>query len=186
MLIVLVLAAIALLSLPTPLATYREQGILRRLSTTPVPPAWVLGAQFVVNACMAVAGLTVLLVGGIAGYGLKAPQSPGGLVLSVVLTAVAVLGLGLWITGIAPTGAVAGGIAGLAFYPLTFFAGVFAPIQILPAAVRQVGQWTPLGAAVDAIQHAMQTGFPPAKFLLVLAGYALVFGLLAVRYFRWE
>jgi ABC-2 type transport system permease protein len=146
----------------------------------------VLGAQFVVNACVAVAGLAVLLVGGFAGYGLKAPESLGGLVLSVVLAAVAVLGLGLWITGIAPNASVAGGIAALTFYPLTFFAGVFAPLQILPSAVRQIGQWTPLGAAYDAIQHAMQTGFPPAKFLLALGGYALVFGLLAVRYFRWE
>lgn len=32
----------------------------------------------------------------------------------------------------------------------------------------------------------MQTGFPPARFLLVLVGYALVSGSLAVRYFTWE
>ena len=49
-----------------------------------------------------------------------------------------------------------------------------------------IGDWTPLGAAFAALQHALQTGFPPARFLLVLAGYALVFGALAVRYFRWE
>ena len=186
MVIVLVLAMIGMFSLPTPLATYREQGILRRLSTTPVPPAWVLGAQLVVNACIAVAALAVILVTGIAGFGLKTPASVGGLVLSMALTAVAVLGIGLWITGIAPNAAMAGGISWLTFFPLSFFAGVFAPLQILPAAVRQIGGWTPLGAAFDALQHAMQTGFPPARFLLVLAGYALVSGLLAVRYFRWE
>ena len=186
MLIVLVLAAIALFSLPTALATYREHGILRRLSTTPVPPAWLLGAQLAVNACIAVAGLAVLLVAAIAGFGLKTPQSLGGLVVSVALAAATVFGIGLWITGTAPNAAVAGGIAPLAFFPLAFFAGVFTPLQILPPVVRQIGDWTPLGAAFAALQHALQTGFPPARFLLVLAGYALVFGSLAVRYFRWE
>lgn len=63
---------------------------------------------------------------------------------------------------------------------------MFVPLQILPAAVRDIGDWTPLGAAYQALQDAMQTGFPPARFLLILAGYALVFGTLAVRYFRWE
>jgi hypothetical protein len=32
----------------------------------------------------------------------------------------------------------------------------------------------------------MRTGFPPARFLLVLVGYALLTGTLAIRYFRWE
>jgi hypothetical protein len=32
----------------------------------------------------------------------------------------------------------------------------------------------------------MQTGFPPAAPLLVMAAYALVFGFLAQRFFRWE
>jgi ABC-2 type transport system ATP-binding protein len=186
MLIVLVLASIALFGLPTALATYREQGILRRLSTTPVPPAWVLGAQLAVNACIAVAGLAILLVTGIAGFGVKTPQSVGGLALSVALAAVALFGIGLWITGTAQNAAIAGGLAYLTFFPLTFFAGVFVPLAILPAGLRNVGDWTPLGAAVHALQDAMQTGFPPARFLLVLAGYAVVFSGLAVRFFRWE
>ena len=52
-LIVFLLAGLAFFVVPTPLATYREQGILRRLSTTPVPPSWVLGAELVVNGCIA-------------------------------------------------------------------------------------------------------------------------------------
>jgi ABC-2 type transport system permease protein len=67
-----------------------------------------------------------------------------------------------------------------------FFAGLFVPRQELPAVVRQIGDWTPLGAAVEALQRAMLSGFPAATCLLTLAGYATVFGWLAVRSFRWE
>ena len=42
------IGVLALTYLPGPLVSYREQGILRRLSTTPVPASWVLAAQFVV------------------------------------------------------------------------------------------------------------------------------------------
>jgi hypothetical protein len=33
---------------------------------------------------------------------------------------------------------------------------------------------------------SMQTGFPPVTPLLVLVAYALLFGFLARRFFRWE
>ncbi len=56
----------------------------------------------------------------------------------------------------------ADGIAWITFYPIAFFAGVFVPLQILPAIISRIGDWTPLGAAFNALQHAIHTGFPPA------------------------
>jgi len=52
--------------------------------------------------------------------------------------------------------------------------------------LRDIGDWTPLGAAVQALHSSMQGAFPPAQSLLVMASYTLLFGFLAVRYFRWE
>ncbi len=52
--------------------------------------------------------------------------------------------------------------------------------------LRDIGDWTPSGAAVHALSDSMSGTFPSAQLLLVLAGWALVFGFLAVRFFRWE
>lgn len=185
-LLALVLAALALWSLPTPLATYREQGILRRLSTTPAPPPWVLGAQLALNAWQAVFALIVLIVVGIAAFGVEAPKSVIGLILMLLVSMAALFAFGLLIAAIAPTGAAAGAIGSAAFFPMMFFAGLWVPQNEMPSALRGISDFTPLGASVQGLQHSLFNGFPPVQPLLVLIAYAVAMALLALRFFRWE
>ncbi|HUK71470.1 MAG TPA: ABC transporter permease [Streptosporangiaceae bacterium] len=185
-LIVFALAALALLSLPTHLASYREQGILRRLSTTPVPRAWMLAAQVIINLALAVVALAILVVAGMAAFGLSAPRQPGGFTLALVLTVAALFAIGLWIAAIARTQNTAAAVGQLLFLPLLFFSGFYWPRASMPPVLRNIGDWTPSGAAVHALQDAMLGSFPSAKSLLVLAAWAVIFGILAVRFFRWE
>jgi ABC-2 type transport system permease protein len=185
-LIVFVIAATGFLGLPMPLATYREQGILRRLSTTPVPPAWLLGAQLVVNLAIAVVGTFVLTVVATAKFGMAVPKSLPGFILAILLTMVAIFAVGLLIAAVANGASAAQALGGIVFAPLMFFAGLWVPMAVLPVQVRDISTWTPLGAPTVAMQDAMQTGFPPAGQLLILAAYAVGAGALAVRFFRWE
>lgn len=67
-----------------------------------------------------------------------------------------------------------------------FFAGLWLPRALMPPVLQTISNYTPLGAAVQAIQDSVLQGFPPAMPLLVLAAYPLVFGYLARRFFRWE
>lgn len=185
-LVALVFAGLGLFSLPIPLASYRELGILRRLSTTPLPPSWVLAVQLIVNLCLAIAALVILVVTGVAAFGLRAPQNPAGFLIACVLSATAVFAIGLWVAAIARTGRAAGAIGAGLFYPLVFFAGLWVPQQIMPAVLRDISDYTPLGASVQALQHAVQGTFPPAASLLTMAGYTIVFSYLAIHTFRWE
>ncbi|MFZ2058967.1 MAG: hypothetical protein WAV54_16300 [Acidimicrobiales bacterium] len=99
-LIALVIAALALWGLPGPLVSYREQGILRRSSTTPVPPSWVLAAQVVINLGLAVMALLMLVVVGTAAFGGDAPKCLGGFVLAIALSVAALFAVGLWIAAV--------------------------------------------------------------------------------------
>jgi ABC-2 type transport system permease protein len=177
---------IALVYLPGPLVSYREQGILRRLSTTPVPASWMLAAQLVVQACLMVISILLLLIVSIVFFGANASKNTGGLILAVVLAIAALFTIGLAIAAVAKTSSAARGIMAGALYPLLFFAGLYYPVQLLPGVLQGISHFSPLGAAVQAMQASMNVGFPPAEPLLVLAAYALVFGFLAKRSFTWE
>lgn len=180
------LALLALIGLPVPLTSYRELGVLRRMSTTPVPPSWLLAAQFVVNFVLfALAALVIVLVGAVIVAGL--PVQALGLMLSSVLALAAMFSLGLCVAAVAPNQRAAGAIGAVLFYPSAFFAGAWLPREVMSPTLRTVSGLMPLGAAVHAMDISMLTGrLPPADALLVMLGWTAVFGWLAVHMFRWE
>jgi ABC-2 type transport system permease protein len=179
-------ALLALSYLPGPLVSYREQGILRRLSVTPVPASWVLAAQLAAQACLMLIAVLIIMVTSIAFFGQHAPGNPGGFLLAVMLSIAALFGIGLTIAAVAPTSGAVRGITAAVLYPMLFFSGLYYPVQLMPSVLLNISHLTPLGAAVQAIVYPMFGQFPPTTGLLVLTAYALVFGYLAKRFFRWE
>jgi ABC-type branched-subunit amino acid transport system ATPase component len=77
-------------------------------------------------------------------------------------------------------------IGALLFYAMMFFAGLWLPIPNMPATLQHISHATPLGAAVPALTVAAGGSWPAALQLLTMAGWAVVFGLAAARFFRWE
>jgi ABC-2 type transport system permease protein len=180
-----VLAMIALNVLPPALAGYREKGVLRRLSATPVGAVRVLAAQLIVDTGMTAVTMIVLLVVARLAFGVAFPRQPAEFALAVVLGALALLGLGLLLASVLPTSRGANAAGAILFFPMMFFAGLWLPIAAMPAALRHVSRATPLGAAVQAMTDAWQGHWHPL-YLLILAGYAVAFAVAAARFFRWE
>ena len=184
--VVMGLALLALTNMPMMLADYRERGVLRRLQTTPIGPVRVLAAQLIADLTVAVVMVVLILAVARIGFAVPLPRQAGGFVLAALLAAAALLGAGLLVAAVAPTGRVARGIGALLFYPMMFFAGLWLPIPNMPAALQHISHATPLGAAVPALTAAAGGSMPTALQLLTLAAWAVALGLAAARFFRWE
>lgn len=183
-LLVLTLAMLAVNAMPIRLATYREKGVLRRLSTTPVRPAKLLVAQLVLNFAMAVASAVILVTVARLVFDVPLPQDPVGFVVAFCLGMAALLALGTLVAAVAPTARTGTGLALPLFFVAMFFGGVYVPRFVLPDFLARIGDYTPPG--VQALLDTW-TGTPPELAQLgTMVVIALVAGVTATKLFRWE
>jgi len=148
-----------------------------------VAPRWLLAAQVVVNFVLAVVAMVVIVASATLFYHVPAPAQLGGFVLSALLATAALFSIGLFIAAVAANPAVAAVSGTVLFYALMFFAGLYIPRQSMSPAMRHISDYTSLGAGVHAMLSSMQGAFPPAR-PLVMAAWAVVSGLAAVKLFR--
>jgi ABC-2 type transport system permease protein len=184
----LILICVMLLSLtilPEDVAGYRESGYLKRLRTTPASPADLLAARATVTFAMqALLALVIALLPVLTGA--TPPRDPLPGVVAFLATAVAMLGLGVLVAGIVPDRKV-GTAAGLVlFFLFALVGGVWFPRSAMPEWLLGVTDWTPPGAAAEALRDGLAGQWPAPLQLGVLIGWGVVLALVALRSFRWD
>ncbi|MCG5214459.1 ABC transporter permease [Streptosporangium sp. KLBMP 9127] len=184
--IALGLAQLGMNLLPTTVAGYREKGILRRMATTPIHPARLLGAQFAVGALLAVVAVALVVAVAALAFGFDLPGRPLAFLVTCVLGILSIFAVGLLVAALAPTSRVATGIGIAVFFVSMVFGGVFMPAETLPEFMLTVGDYTPLGAFMQALRASWAGGWPEPLHLLVMAVVAVVFALASAKMFRWE
>ncbi|MCD0444086.1 ABC transporter permease [Glycomyces sp. A-F 0318] len=183
-LIVMCVGVVGLTNLPVMMATYREQGVLRRMRTTPVHPGRLLLAQLLVNLGAALVSTLLVVAAGRIAYGVPLPENPLGFAAAFLLGIGAVFAIGMLVAALAPTIRAATSIASVLFMAAMFFGGVYIPRFMLPDAVVRIGDYMPPG--VQALLDTWDGAAPSAVQLLVMGATAVVAGVLAGRMFRWE
>lgn len=186
MMVILSVVTMALTALPATLVTYRESGVLRRMSTTPVGPARLLVAQVVNNLGVAVAATALLIFLGNLFLGVAVPHAFLAFTGVFLLGAASMFGLGLLIASVAPSAKSAPGIGSLLMFPLLFVTGMWIPRELLPDLVRQIGDFLPMAPFGQALRDTWAGHAPQPLHLAVMAATVLVTGVLATRLFRWE
>lgn len=183
-LVVVTLAFLGLNKLPTTVATYREKGVLRRFSTTPVHPARLLVAQVVVNVIAGAISIALLMAAARLVFDIDLPHHPLGFLLTFLLGMLSLSAIGLLVAAWAPTARSAGGWATVVFMLVMFFGGVYLPRFLLPDFLNVIGDYLPPG--VGALQDSWLGGSPDPVHLGVLALVTVVAGTVAAKSFRWE
>jgi ABC-2 type transport system permease protein len=183
-LVVIATATLAIQTLPIRLATYREKGILRRLSTTPARPSGLLVAQLIIYTVTAILGLILLVVVGYIAFEIPLPANPLGYIVAFGLGMAGLLAIGLLVASFAPSAGVATAIAVPLFFVVMFLGGVYLPRVFLPDVLITIGELTPPG--VQGLQDAWLGAAPQLLPLAVLAGITVVASAVAARIFRWK
>jgi ABC-2 type transport system permease protein len=176
---------LALQALPDVLTRYREMGVLKRLRTTPVSPALLLGAQLTLILSVAIVCMVLMVVVPPLG-GAPWPRNVGGFVITYLLGAWALLGLGMVIASLFHNAKVAAGFGSFLFFVLQFFTGLWVQRPNLPTWLREVSDFTPSGAAVAGLTDSSVGHWPRVLYLIVLAVWGAATSLLAIRFFSWE
>jgi ABC-2 type transport system permease protein len=180
------ISMLGMATLPMVLANYRDKGVLRRMSTTPVRPVKLLVAQLLVHLAAAVVVIVLILGIGTLAFDAELPASPLRFALAGVLFGVSQFSIGLLIAAVALSGRSASIIGNIVFFPSMFFAGVWTPGDLMPESLRWLRDITPMGAGMSGLQDAWTGAWPGlAHTVAMLTVTALCVGL-AARFFRWE
>jgi ABC-2 type transport system permease protein len=172
--------------LPPTIAGYRENGILRRMSTTPVRPSALLSAQMLVTGGAALLSALVTLAVGRLAFDVTLPEQPFGYLLALLLALGACLALGALLAALSRTTKIATALGSTALFPAMFCAGVWLPVEAMPEVLADIVGWTPFGAAAQALNDAAAGDWPGWTHLGVLAAWTVLLTAAASRWFRWE
>jgi ABC-2 type transport system permease protein len=172
------------------LSLRRDNGILKRLRGTPLPPwafiAGVVGSSIIVSVVLA-----LLTTGfGILVYGINVPQHFGAAAVTIGVGALAFCALGIAMTIAIPNAEAAPAIVNGVFLPIVFISGTFFPVPS-SSVLAQIAEWFPVRHFINAMftafdpGHQSATGFNGTD-LLIMAAWGAGAVILAVLRFRWE
>lgn len=178
-------------TLAVSLTTQRENGQLKRYRGTPMPPWTFIAAQIVRATTQALAMAALLLLIGAVAYGVPIPGSTfPAFVFYVVIGTATMCSLGIALSSFTPNADAASTIAPFTVVMLSFFSGVWIPVEQLPQWLETVGKIFPLYHLALGLQTALAPGASGSGLtgenVLVLAIWAVLGARIASKRFRWE
>jgi ABC-2 type transport system permease protein len=182
-------AATAFAGLAITMVIRRESGVLKRIRSTPLPPATyiagVLGSTLIVFAIQT----AVLLVLGRALFSVPFPARWLSLVLTCLLGAAAFAALGLAITAAVRSAEGSSAVVNAIYLPMAIISGTFFSPHSYPPFLRAIANVLPLTYFTRLTRDVLLNGkqiWDEPRSVAVIAGWGLVGLVVALRMFRWE
>ena len=182
----LAVMATGMVSLGIATAYERYYGVLKRLGGSPLPRSGLIIAKII--SVLALELIQAVILVGVAAifYGWRPAGVPLLILLVMILGTVTFAALGLAMAGALRAEVTLAGANGLYLLFLLLGGGIL-PLEHLPGPLAAVAQLLPAAALTEALRAAMTGGAAfPGFALLVLAAWAVVILLVAIRTFQWE
>lgn len=167
----------------------RENGVLKRLRATPLPPvvyiAALLASTLLVFALEAAA---MILLARVA-YHVGIPDALGSLAVALLLGAACFTALGIALTPAIRSAEGASAVVNLIVLPMAFLSGSFGPTRHYPKVLRALADVLPLTYLIRLVRGAVVFGDPiweRPTAVAVVSAWALIGVLVAGWKFRWE
>ncbi|MEN8655605.1 ABC transporter permease [Streptomyces sp. 21So2-11] len=172
------------------LMQWRRDDILRLIRMTPTRVSSVLASRYVlalgIGAVQAVLFVAVALL---PSFGLELASSWPLALPVLVLGITGFLAIGVIVGSYAKTPEAVAAVANCLMLPMAFLSGSFFPLDAMPDWMQTLSQALPLRYLNDGISAALTGDGSTGDIAFacgVLAAFALVFGAVALRTFRWS
>jgi ABC-2 type transport system permease protein len=172
-----------------PFVTWRTNKLLRRIRLTPVRTESLVASRLLVSVAVALVQMVVFLAVGVGLFDLKLSGSWWMAIPLLLCATLAFMAIGLIAGAISRTAEAASGIANVIILPMAFLSGSFIPLDQAPPWLQTISKFLPLGQLNEGLLDTMVRGEGPGSAMMPMAallGFAVVFGLIAARLFRWE
>jgi ABC-2 type transport system permease protein len=129
----------------------RESGILKRLRSTPLPPAAYISALLVSTLIVFGLQTIALFLLGRALYGTPFPSDVGSFVATIVIGAAVFAALGTATASVIRSAEGSSAVVNFILLPMAFLSGAFGPTKGYPAVLRAIGDVLPLTYLVKLV-----------------------------------
>ena len=169
----------------------RDEGILKRWRSTPVPTGAYLGGWLLSALSIALLGVVLQLIIGVVFYDLSIEVAKvPAMIVTFIVGVGAFAMLGLAVAGLVPNSDSAPAVANATILPLAFVSDIFIPLEDPPRWLDIVGNVFPLKPFANAFQDTLNPFVDAPGFdwprLAFVAAWGVAGALLATRTFTWE
>lgn len=182
------LAVSGVLSFPLTIAHYRERKVLKRFKATPLSPFTILGAQFCLNAFLAIISTVLMFFIAKVLFSYTFQGSILHFIAFYLLTLISIFSIGMIIASVAKKERTAEIMSNMIFFVLIFLSGSTIPFEILPVPLQKALEVVPLTHGIKLLKMA-SLGLDMSNayiHVLILSGITIAGAVIALFTFRWE
>ncbi len=167
----------------------KKQGILRRLSTTPLRVWQYFSSVAISQAIIGLVSVGVMFAVALALFDLVVVGNIALLIGFITFGIIQILGIGLAIGGWARNERQAAPLSNIVVFPMMFLSGTFFPRFLMPEWLQNVSNFLPLTPVIDGIRYIVNEGYGLMQLgpqLGLMLAWTVVIYLIAFKVFRWE